>query len=56
MKWFIKRLSEPSSAAAVSAVATAAGGALYAGMPVSVALPGIIGGVLAFLMPEKREG
>ncbi len=57
MKWFLHRLSEPSSAASLSGVASAVSGALYAGVPWSVALTtGLIPAVLGFIMTEKSHG
>jgi len=57
MKWFLKRLSEPSSAAALSGVASAVSGALYAGVPWSVAVTsGLLPALLGFILPEKTNG
>lgn len=53
MKWFLKRLGEGSSAAGLSGFASALYGAIFAGMPLSVAIPAAFVGLVAVLIPDK---
>ncbi|BBF85389.1 hypothetical protein DLM_1773 [Aquitalea magnusonii] len=52
---FLNRLKEPSSAAGLAAVISNAAG-LAAGQPASVAVPAILAGLFAVLMPERANG
>lgn len=52
MKWILKRLSEPSTMAGISATAQAVYATLYAGMPLSVAIPVALTGLMAVLKSD----
>jgi hypothetical protein len=53
MKWFLKRLSEPSSQSSVAGVIST-GAAMAAGaLPWQAGIPALAMAVLGFLTPEK---
>ena len=53
LRWLLKRLGEPSTMAGVSALAQAAYGALYMGVPLSVAIPAGVAGLLGVVLRER---
>ena len=53
MKWFLQKFSQPSSWAGFGAIVQAVSGALYAGQPMSVAIPTALAGAVAILTDEK---
>jgi len=55
LKWILKRTTEPSTMAGITAVTAPLYGALYMGVPWAVAAPAVLTGVAAILMKEKGE-
>ena len=54
MKWFIYRLSEPSSYAGFAAALSAIYGGLTGGLPPSVAIAQGMAGAIAFVKPDNK--
>lgn len=55
LKYLLKRLGEPSTMAGASAVAQAVYAALYSGMPMSIAVPAAMAGMVAIISGERGE-
>ncbi len=53
MKWFFSRLSEPSSAAGISGIASGILAVMQGQW--EIAVPAILGGIYAFMKPEGRN-
>jgi len=56
MKWFLKRLAEPSSQAGVASVIGTAAAMAAGTMPLTAGAVALVTGLLAFLVPERTNG